>query len=214
MITKDYNTISKPVLLPEYGRHIQDMVDYCKQIEDPKERQACAESIIETMKMVSTREKEEEDYLQVLWDHLYIMSDFQLQVDFPYPVTSQEAYNAKVQCSLDNDHQHLPAYRHYGRIIERMIEAVLQLPEGEERNALAIETATQMKRSYILWNKDTVANAKIFADLFELSKGKIYLDETICQLPEAKELTASNNQNNNNNQKRGRNIRINRRKKR
>lgn len=189
IMKKSYNTVSKPLILPEYGRHIQNMVDYCIQLEDKKERQLCAESIIATMNMVSTRDKESEDYNQVLWDHLYIMSNFKLDIDFPYEVTSEEEYNTHLTCALDNDHQKKPIYRHYGRIIERMIQAVINLPEGEEREALERETALVMKRSYVQWNKETVANSKIFSDLYELSEGKIYLDETNCFLPDAKELT-------------------------
>lgn len=83
IMKKSYNTVSKPLILPEYGRHIQNMVDYCIQLEDKKERQLCAESIIATMNMVSTRDKESKDHNQVLWDHLYIMSNFKLDIDFP-----------------------------------------------------------------------------------------------------------------------------------
>lgn len=188
MIKKDYYSENDALILPEYGRNIQNMVEHCLTIKDKDERQHCAESIIETMNMVSGRDKERDDYWQVLWDHLYIMSDFKLDVHFPYEVTTREEFENKMKCALINEEASKPAYRHYGKIVERMIEQVVALPEGEERNALAKETALQMKRSYVLWNKDTVTNAKIFADLFELSKGKIYLDEMLCTLPEAKEL--------------------------
>ncbi|MBR8729697.1 hypothetical protein IX332_001020 [Porphyromonas levii] len=188
MIEQDYYTENKVLILPEYGRNIQNMVEHCLTIEDREERQACAESIIETMNMVSGRDKERDDYWQVLWDHLYIMSDFKLDVDFPYVVTTREEFETKMKCAMVNEQATKPAYRHYGKIVERMIEEVLSLPEGAERDTLAKETALQMKRSYIQWNKETVTNAKIFADLFELSEGKIYLDEMICSLPEAKEL--------------------------
>ena len=93
------------------------MVDYCLTLKDEAERQRCAESIIATMDMVSTRDKEREDHMQVLWDHLYIMSDFKLDIDFPYQVTSKEEYHSQIKCALDNDHQQKPLYRHYGRII-------------------------------------------------------------------------------------------------
>lgn len=157
-------------------------------LDDKHERQVCAESVIETMNMVSGRDKEREDYWQVLWDHLYIMSDFSLDVDFPFEVTSRSQYESKVRCSFRNEITPRPIYRHYGKIIEAMIEELVKMPEGEERDALAYETAIQMKRSFLLWNKDTVADAKIFTDLFELSEGKIYLDEQICTLPDTKEL--------------------------
>lgn len=188
MINKDYYIDNKDLILPEYGRNIQNMVEHCVTIEDRDERQQCAQSIIETMNMVSGRDKEREDYWQVLWDHLYIMSDFKLEVEFPYEVTTREEHESKMKCALTNGQASKPTYRHYGKIVEWMIEEVLALPEGEERDVLARETALQMKRSYVQWNKDTVTNAKIFADLFELSKGKIYLDEMVCLLPEAKEL--------------------------
>lgn len=181
-------------------------------LEDRTERQRCAETIIETMSFVSTKNKERDDYKQVLWDHLYIMSGFKLDIDFPYEVTTEEEYTNHQICGLDNDHQQRPAYRHYGRIVERMIQATLAEPEGEKRDALAYETALQMKRSYVLWNKDSVANAKIFADLYELSKGMIYLDEVTCQLPEAKDIIQSAPQQNNN--QRNKRINISRRRRR
>lgn len=189
-MSQDYkDTEKKPLILPEYGRNVQNMVDYCTQIEDRAERQRCAESIIQTMHSFSIKNKEKEDYWQVLWDHLYIMSDFQLDVDFPYPVTTREEYTSKIDRNLSNDHQKHPKYRQYGRNIERMIAITISKPEGEERLELAKLTALQMKRDYISWNKDTVKNARIFADLYEMSEGQIYLDEMTCALPEASELT-------------------------
>lgn len=217
-----YNTEVKPLILPEYGRNIQNMVDHCLTIEDRSERQRCAETIIQAMSFFSNKQKEREDYWQVLWDHLHIMSDFRLDIDFPVQVTTREEYEEKLERKLDNDHQHKPTYRHYGRTIERMIAATLAEPEGEKRTHLAKLTALQMKRNYVQWNKDTVANAKIFADLFELSKGAIYLDEMTCQLPEVRELFGGSNQvqnaNHQNNQntdnRQGRRINIRRRNKR
>lgn len=188
MISRDYYTENNALILPEYGRNIQNMVEHCLTIQDKDDRQRCAETIIETMNMVSGRDKERDDYWQVLWDHLYIMSDFKLDVDFPYEVTTREEFETKMKCALVNEDVAKPIYRHYGKIVEGMIDHVLSLPEGEERMSLAKETALQMKRSYVQWNKETVNDSKIFADLFELSKGKIYLDEIICTLPDAKEL--------------------------
>lgn len=181
------------LILPEYGRNVQKMVEYCVTIEDRKERQKCAEAIIQTMDFFSKKEKDREDYWQVLWDHLYIMSDFKLDIDFPVPVTTREEYEEKVIPHLDNDHQRRPIYRHYGRTIERMIEATLQEEDPKLRDEMARKTALQMKRSYIQWNKESVANKKIFEDLFELSKGQIYLDELTCELPDAKDLKGLGN---------------------
>lgn len=208
-----YNTEVKPLILPEYGRNIQNMVDHCLTITDREERQKCAETIIQAMSFFSNKQKEREDYWQVLWDHLYIMSDFKLDINFPVQVTTKKEYEEKLDRKLNNDHQHKPTYRHYGRTIERMITAVIAEPDAEKRERMAKLTALQMKRNYVMWNKDTVANSKIFADLFELSKEAIYLDEITCQLPDVKDLfassnnTQSNNHNNSNNKARKINIR-------
>lgn len=203
---------AKPLILPQYGRNVQNMVDRCVEIEDPATRQQCAETIIDTMRSFATTDKDREDFEQILWDHLYIMSRFRLEVDFPYPVTSREEYEEPVVPRLDDYTQEPPKYRHYGHTIERMVEIVKGLPEGEERDELARITAVEMKRQYCSWNKSSVADTKIFADLYELSKGEVYLDEHICTLPEAGVLTApsgnsphmSNNNRKGSNNNRGR----------
>ena len=203
---------AKPLILPQYGRNVQNMVDRCVEIEDPATRQQCAETIIDTMRSFATTDKGREDFEQILWDHLYIMSRFRLEVDFPYPVTSREEYEEPVVPRLDDCTQEPPKYRHYGHTIERMVEIVKGLPESEERDELARITAVEMKRQYCSWNKSSVADSKIFADLYELSKGEVYLDEHICTLPEAGALTAptgnsphmSNNNRKGSNNNRGR----------
>lgn len=198
---------AKPLILPQYGRNVQNMVDRCVEIEDPATRQQCAETIIDTMRSFATTDKDREDFEQILWDHLYIMSRFRLEVDFPYPVTSREEYEEPVVPRLDDCTQEPPKYRHYGHTIERMVEIVKGLPEGEERDELARITAVEMKRQYCSWNKSSVVDSKIFADLYELSKGEVYLDEHICTLPEAGALTApsGNNPHMSNNNRKGSN---------
>ena len=198
---------AKPLILPQYGRNVQNMVDRCVEIEDPATRQQCAETIIDTMRSFATTDKDREDFEQILWDHLYIMSRFRLDVDFPYPVTSREEYEEPVVPRLDDCTQEPPKYSHYGHTIERMVEIVKGLPEGEERDELARITAVEMKRQYCSWNKSSVADTKIFADLYELSKGEVYLDEHICTLPEAGALTAptGNNPHMSNNNRKGSN---------
>ncbi len=191
---KDYNTSAKKLRLPEYGRHIQNMVDYCVNIVDREERKACAEMIVQTMSAFFPNQKEREDYWQVLWDHLYIMSNFKLDIDFPYEVSKAEQYNSRPSQHLSSHRTKTPVYRHYGHSVEKMIAATLATPKGEERQALEKLTAIQMKRDYILWNKDNVANPRIFSDLYEMSKGEIYLDEFTCELPDAKDLLNTNAQ--------------------
>ena len=129
-----------------------------------------------------------EDYRQVLWDHLYIMSGFRLDVDFPFPVISPEEYGRKLSGQLESESGHLPKYRHYGRVVEEMIAYVRSLPEGEERLALSKKIAVRMKKDYLTWNSRGVSNAKIFTQLYELSSGEIYLDDSMFELPDASEL--------------------------
>lgn len=198
---------AKPLILPQYGRNVQNMVDQCVEIKDPEARQSCAESIIDTMRAFATADKDREDFEQILWDHLYIMSRFRLDVDFPYQVTSQEAYEEPVVPQLDDQVQRQPRYRHYGHTIERMVDIVTGMPEGEERDDLARLTALQMKRQYCAWNKSSVSDSKIFADLYELSKGEVYLDEHICPLPDAGALTAMANSSQGGNHRGGNNSR-------
>lgn len=208
-MNKDYNTTANKLVLPAYGRNVQNMVEHCLTIEDREERQNCAETIIKIMSTISSADRAREDFEQVLWDHLYIMSDFKLDVDFPYEVTTRDEYTADIDRSLDNDHQRKPKYRHYGRNIERMITIALREEDEDKRLELTKEIAVQMKRDYINWNKDTVANSRIFADLYELSKGQLYLDEMIFDLPDARDLqdgpsSSSPKKGHNNNRKRKR----------
>lgn len=181
---------AKPLILPQYGRNVQNMVDRCVALEDRAERQRCAEFIVSTMRSFATADKGREDFEQILWDHLFIMSRFRLEVDFPYPVTSQEAYEKPVVPTLEDNTQATPKYRHYGHNIERMVSIVRGLPEGPERDDLARQTAVQMKRQYCTWNKSSVSDSRIFADLYELSEGEVYLDDHLCPLPSATALSA------------------------
>ena len=191
---KDYNTSSKRLILPEYGRTVQNMVDFCVALPEREERQRCAEAIVKIMKAFLPPEKEREDYRQMLWDHLNIMSDFKLDIDFPYPQSEAQEFATAHHERIPYD-RNIPMYRHYGVSIEKMIEVVSAMPDGEERQKMAQLVATQMKRSYVLWNKDNVDDIRIFTDLYEMSEGKIYLDEYSCRLPDAKQITSLANNN-------------------
>lgn len=189
---KSYNTKTKKLQFPEYGRHIQNMVDYCVNLENRDERKRCAEMIVQTMSAFFAHQKERADYQQILWDHLYIMSGFKLDIDFPYEVSSAEEYQSRPPHPLPSHRNRPPKYRHYGHSIDKMINLVIQMPKGAEREEYEKLIALQMKRDYIVWNKNNVANTRIFTDLYEMSKGEIYLDEFTCTLPEAKELLNTN----------------------
>ncbi len=171
----NYNTTEKRLALPEYGRHIQNMVDYCITIEDRDERNQCANAIIGIMGNMFPHLRDVNDFKHILWDHLAIMSDFKLDVDYPYEIVKKE--------NLYTRPPRLPyadlriRYRHYGKILERMILKATEKENSPEKDVLVKTLANQMKKSFIIWNKDTVNDRKILGDLAELSDGLIVLDE-------------------------------------
>lgn len=170
----------EPIAMPEYGRHIQNMVNYCIQIEDREARNRCAHSIVRTMSGLLPERRESPDSDQVYWDHLALISKFKLDVDYPEGTITEEQHYAKP------DKLPYPTgklrYRYYGSIIEGMIARVRSMEHGAERAALEYFIALQMKRSYMTWNSDTVDDLKIFKDIFEISEGDIMLTPENCKL--------------------------------
>ena len=170
-----YNTQEKALPMPEYGRAVQKMVDHAITIEDRAERQRCANTIIAIMGNMFPQLRDVADFNHKLWDHLAVMADFKLDIDYPYELVSPE--------SMHPTPEHLPypkgniRYRHYGRCIEEMMKKGCEMPEGEERDELLRLIATQMKKEYILWNKDNVEDSKIIEDIREYSNGQICLSE-------------------------------------
>ncbi|MDO4707326.1 MAG: DUF4290 domain-containing protein [Porphyromonadaceae bacterium] len=170
----------EPIAMPEYGRHIQNMVNYCIQIEDREARNRCAHNIVRTMSGLLPERRESLDSDQVYWDHLALISKFKLDVDYPEGTITEEQHHAKP------DKLPYPTgklrYRYYGSIIEGMIARVRSMEHGAERAALEYFIALQMKRSYMTWNSDTVDDLKIFKDIFEISEGDIMLTPENCKL--------------------------------
>ena len=178
-----YNTQQKRLIMPEYGRNIQNMVDYCVSLPDRNERKKCAQAVINIMGNMFPHLRDVEDFKHILWDHLAIMSDFKLDIDYPYEVIKKEELNlppGRIEYSRSD-----MKYRHYGKILEKMINIAADMEDGEARDHLIDILASQMKRSYIQWNKD-VDDAKIIQDLYELSNGKIKLDISTYSIPEIK----------------------------
>ena len=181
-----YNTTEKRLILPEYGRNIQHMVDHCLTIEDRVERNKCANSIIGIMGNLFPHLRDVNDFKHILWDHLAIMSDFKLDVDYPYEIIQKEnLYKRPPRVEYG---QSRIIYRHYGKLMEQMIQKANNLEESPEKDALIKMLANFMKRSYMTWNKDSVDDRKIFKDLEELSNGKIILHEESYKLMENKEI--------------------------
>ncbi len=187
--------------LPEYGRSIQNMVNHALTIEDRAERQRCANTIINIMGGMFPHLRDVPDFKHKLWDHLAIMSDFKLDIDYPFEIIPKNDLDAKP------DSVSYPCtkirYRHYGRTLEMLIRKACEFPEGDEKQNLVALICNHMKKDYITWNKDTVDDRKIADDLYELSGGKLQMtDEILKLMAERVDLyyrpTKVNNQNNNN----------------
>lgn len=186
-----YNTEEERLVLPEYGRNIQNMVDYCVTIENREERKRCANTIINIMGNMFPHLRDVNDFKHILWDHLAIMSDFKLDIDYPYEIVKRENLNQKPPRVPYNTNR--IRYRHYGKTLELMIRKATELEDGPEKDQLVRLLATQMKKSFLTWNKETVDDRKIFKDLEELSFGAIRLNEEEHKLAESREILGRNN---------------------
>lgn len=170
-----YNTQREKLILPEYGRTIQEMVDICLKIEDRKERQHCAESIIEIMKTMNPAVCQQPDYEQKLWDQLAIISGYQLDIDYPFEVVKAEEIAAKPK-PLKYPMQRI-RFRHYGHLTELFMKELKDMPEGENRERLTSMMANFMKRSLYNWNRDAMDERKVMTDLSNYTEGQATLPE-------------------------------------
>jgi hypothetical protein len=182
--------------LPEYGRNIQNMIDYCITISGKEERQRCANTIINIMGNMFPHLRDVNDFKHILWDHLAIMADFKLNIDYPYEIIKKENLYSKPPRILYNNAR--IRYKHYGKTLELMIKKANELETGGKKDQLVKLLANQMKRSFLTWNKESVDDRKIFKDLDELSQGRIVLNEEEYKLTESRDILAKNNNNNNN----------------
>lgn len=194
-----YNTNVKRLALPEYGRNIQNMVDFCLTVENHEERNRCANAIISIMGNMFPHLRDVSDFKHILWDHLAIMSDFKLDVDYPYEIIKKENLHQRPPHVPYNDNEII--YRHYGEMLERLINKAAEMEEGEEKEQLILMIANQMKKSYLIWNKDSVDDRKILKDLTELSEGRIVRNEETFKLADTADLIEAPQRNNNNNNK-------------
>lgn len=170
----DYNTQREKLVLPEYGREIQNMVDYALTLTDRAERQQCAETIVQTMSHMFPQSKESEDNQQKLWDHLAIMSKFKLDIDYPYDV-SQAAKIYSKATPMKYPMKGIPV-RHYGNMMFELFERLKKMEPGTERDELTRITANQMKRDLIQWGHGSSDDEKVAFDLERFTEGKIVLD--------------------------------------
>ncbi len=172
----DYNTQREKLVMPEYGREIQKMIEVAVSLPTKEERLNCAQSIISLMASKSPQNYESSDFEQTLWDHLYLMSHKQLDIDWPYDVTNAERIMAKPEPLKHPSKDNQSRLRHYGQLMAGVFEKLKTMPEGEERDELVRITANQMKRDLATWGHGSMDDEKVVDDLARFTDGKIQLD--------------------------------------
>jgi len=190
--TMEYNTQLPKLEIPEYGRNIQVMIDHCITIEDRDERNKCARAIIQIMGQLNPHLRDIADFTHKLWDHLFLISKFKLDVDSPYPRPNAETFTTKPK------NVPYPAtkirYKHYGKTIERIIDEAKKFEEGPEKKELTRLIANHLKKSYVNWNKDSVTDDVIFKQFKEMTNNELVIDENSA-LTHANELKNKNHNN-------------------
>ena len=195
----EYNTEREHLIIPEYGRHIQKMINYATTRETKEERNKVANAIIAVMGNLQPHLRDVPDFQHKLWDQLFIMSDFKLDADSPYEKPSREELEARPE-PLEYPQSH-PKYRFYGNNIKTMIDVANTWEEGELKEALVYTIANHMKKCFLNWNKDTVEDQVIFEHLYELSGGKINLLQNHEDLSDSSSLMRSKKKFSHNNKK-------------
>ena len=175
-----YNTQQKRMPLPEYGRSIQNMVNHALTIENRAERQRCANTIINIMGNMFPHLRDVPVFKHKLWDHLAIMSDFKLDIDYPYEIIRKDNLNTKPE-AIPYPNTKI-RYRHYGRTLEVLIKKAVEFPEGDEKRNLVALICNHMKKDFMTWNKDTVDDRKIAEDLETYSNGQLHMTDDIVRL--------------------------------
>lgn len=172
----EYNTTRKKLIISEYGRNLQNLVEVVCRIEDRDQRTRAARTLVNVMAQLNPAQRDYADFKRKLWDHLYIMSDFKLDVDSPYDPPSPNTVHPTPQRLSYADNR--IRFSHYGRIIEKMVDLVSEYPENEEKAVLAPMIANYLKKSYLTWNLDSVTDDVILNQLNVMSKGRIAMDNT------------------------------------
>ncbi len=170
----NYNTQREKMLMPEYGRAVHDMVQHALTLENREDRQRCAQTIVDVMGNMQPALRDQPDHKHKLWDHLAYISGYQLDVDYPYPVTRLDSDSAKPQ-PLSYPQNRIRS-RHYGHIMEQFLAHLATMPEGEERDELTSYLANQMKQELYDWNRDAMDGQNIAADIARYTEGRVRLD--------------------------------------
>lgn len=173
----DYNTSREKLALPEYGRNVLKMIERLREIPDKAKRTEQARAVVKVMELLNPQVHSQENFEQKLWDQLYIIAGFNLDIDSPYPAPSPEEFETK-PIAIPMKGSKIKA-THYGRNIEKIIELLISEPDGEVKTEMIRCLAIYMRQQYLIWNKDSVADETIFSDIEKLSDGRIKVPEEI-----------------------------------
>ena len=172
----DYNTKREDLVMPEYGREIQNMVDHAITIPDRAERLRCAKTIVRMMATKMPQTVEDEEYMQTLWDHLYLIGRKKLDIDWPYDVSQAESILTKPEPMPIPGKTHSIRLRHYGHLVEELLQKLTDMEPGEERDRLTALTANQMKRDLVMYGNASPDNDRIISDIAKFTDGLIQID--------------------------------------
>jgi len=202
MNSLEYNTERKKLIIPEYGRHVHQMVDQAVLVKDKEERNKMAKAIIGVMGNLNPHLRDVPDFQHKLWAQLFIMSDFQLDVDSPFEKPSEDIYKNSKPNKLNYPQNH-PKYRFYGNNIKKMIYIAIGWEDGDLKSKLILNIANHMKKCFLNWNKDSVEDKVIVNHLLDMSNGNLKLKDLDLPLTDSSEFLK--NRLNNSNQKQNKN---------
>jgi hypothetical protein len=186
MNSLEYNTERKKLIIPEYGRHVHQMVDQAVLVKDKAERNKMAKAIIGVMGNLNPHLRDVPDFQHKLWAQLFIMSDFQLEVDSPFEKPSEDIYKNSKPNKLNYPQNH-PKYRFYGNNIKKMIDIAIGWEDGDLKNKLVLNIANHMKKCFLNWNKDSVEDKVIVDHLLDMSNGDLKLKDSDLPLTDSSE---------------------------
>ena len=172
-----YNTEVEKLAMPEYGRNVLKMVEIMKEIPDRAKRSEQARAIVKVMESLNPQVHQQENFEQKLWDHLYMIAGYDLDIDAPYPAPHPEVINSRPE-TIPLNTKPIKA-RHYGRNIESIINLLCDQPDDEVKTSMIRALAIYMRQQYLIWNKDSVADETIFADIEKLSDYRLRIPEGI-----------------------------------
>lgn len=189
----EYNTTRELLPITEYGRNVKKMIDYAVSVEDREKRNRLAKAIVMVMSQLNPQMRDNSEYKHKLWDHLFFLSDFKLDVDSPFPIPSKHIIESKPEKVAYPSHN--ITFKHYGKNIEKIIQKIMETEDAPKREALTMVIANHMKKSYLNWNRESVNDEVIAQHLDKLSGGNLKLTEEM-KLNATRDILATNKRRN------------------